>query len=454
MPCDTSVHCKCQDFEAIGAEISSPPKVVAVAIEIDRPGLPRSAVFFRNGQKMNIAYLYDSVYPYSKGGGERRIYEVARRLAQRGHRVSIYGMNYWNGQDWHSPEGITYRPIAPVLRQHGSNGSRSASQALAFGLFSSRLLGQERYDVIDCAQFPYLHLLAAKTYAVIRRSRFVVSWYEVLGQRWVEYLGSLGIAGILAERAFCRIPKKIVAISEVTRAGLLQLGVKPERISVILDGVDCRQISSVSPGPVKTDLAYCGRLKSFKNVHLLVSAVALLKKVRPDIRAVVVGDGPEAAALHDLASELGVSSNIIFTGSLDNFEQVIGWIKASKIFVHPSTKEGGSSMTLFEANASGLPVIAARCTTGIDPSLIEEGRNGYFVEPTAGQIADHALALLDNPTRLAENSVASKEMAVTHDWDAVAAQYERVYEDEISLRSENSSETDQKSRRMLYRTDS
>lgn len=403
---------------------------------------------------MKIAYIYDSVYPYSKGGGERRIYEVARRLARRGHDVTIYGMNYWKGQDWRSPEGISYRSIAPFLHQHGPNGSRSVRQAFAFGACSCRLLGHEHYDIVDCAQFPYLHLLAAKAYSFFRRSCSVVSWYEVLGPRWIEYLGSLGIAGILAERAFCRIPKKIVAISEVTRAGLLQLGVKPERISVILDGVDCEQIRSVSPGPEKTDLVYCGRLKSFKNVHLVVKAVALLKNIRPDIRAVVIGDGPEATALRTLASELGVATNTVFTGSLDSFDEVIGWLKASKIFIHPSTKEGGSSMTLFEANAAGLPVIAARCATGIDPRLIEEGRNGYFVEPTAEHIVNCALALLTNPSQLNENAVASRKMSALHDWDVVASQYEQVYEEELSLRRfdlESSGETSLKSRGVLSR---
>ena len=46
---------------------------------------------------MRIAYVYDAAYPFMKGGGERRIYEVARRLSARGHKVSILAMKCWDG---------------------------------------------------------------------------------------------------------------------------------------------------------------------------------------------------------------------------------------------------------------------------------------------------------------------------------------------------------------------
>ena len=44
---------------------------------------------------MKIAFVYDAVYPWVKGGAEKRIYELARRLASKGHQVHWYGMGYW-----------------------------------------------------------------------------------------------------------------------------------------------------------------------------------------------------------------------------------------------------------------------------------------------------------------------------------------------------------------------
>ena len=45
---------------------------------------------------MKLAFIYDVIYPYIKGGAERRYYEIARRLARR-HEVHLYGMKFWEG---------------------------------------------------------------------------------------------------------------------------------------------------------------------------------------------------------------------------------------------------------------------------------------------------------------------------------------------------------------------
>jgi L-malate glycosyltransferase len=376
---------------------------------------------------MRIAYVFDGVYPYIKGGGERRVYEVAKRLTERGHKVTILGMKCWDGPNSFSENGLRYRAISRLLPRYNQSGRRKISQAVVFGATAWRMIAHEKYDVIDCAQFPFLHLFAAKAYSLLRRTPFVLTWYEVLKYHWVEYFGNLGYVAMAAEKTLCRISDMIVAISETTQAGLLELGAAQERMTVILDGIDYQGIQAVQPGPFKTDLSYCGRLRAHKNVHLLIEAVASLKRFRPEISAVIIGDGPEAPRLWELASRLGLNGNIIFTGALDDFNEVLAWLKASKIFVHPSTKEGGSSMTLFEANACGLPVIAMRCPTGIDPRLIQEGENGYLVDPDPEMIAKIALELLNSPERLAANAVASRKLAANHDWERVTSQYEEVY---------------------------
>lgn len=381
---------------------------------------------------MKIAYVYDAVYPFIKGGAERRIYEVARRLSNRGHEIFILGMKCWDGPTLLRANGLNYRGISPHMNCYHS-GRRSIVQALGFGAFAWRMLGEQKYDVIDCGQWPYFHLFSAKAYSLMRGTPFVVTWYEVWKNHWLDYLGRAGVIGMLAEKAFCRFPDRLVAVCEMTRTDLISLGAGQKCIDVIPNGIDCARIQSVSAGPVRTDLAYCGRLKSHKNVHLLIEAVAVLKRAQPKISAVIIGDGPESAALQGLAARLGVTENIIFTGELDDFDKVIGWLKASRVFVHPSTKEGGGSITLFEANACGLPVIAVKCPNGIDPILIKSGNNGYFVEPTPEQIAGTASFLLNNPNQLAANSTFSKNIANKYDWEIIACQYERVYERELSI---------------------
>jgi glycosyltransferase involved in cell wall biosynthesis len=380
---------------------------------------------------MKIAYVYDAVYPFVKGGGERRIYEVARRLSQRGHGVFLLGMKYWDGPPSFRDNGIHYRSLGKPLAAYHPSGRRSIPEALGFGAYAWRMLAGDRYDVIDCGQWPYFHLLPAKAYSLLRRIPFIVTWYEVWRRHWLEYLGRPGIFGMAVEKTFWRLPHQLIAVSEITRSDLLELGANPQRVATIPNGIDYSRIQVVDQGPVKTDLAYCGRLKGHKNVHLLIQAVAALKRSLPEISAVIIGDGPEAAALRKLAGELGVAENIRFTGALEDFDEVIRWLKASRVFVNPSTKEGGGSITLFEANACGLPVIAVRCPNGIDPSLIREEANGYFVEPDPERIAERALELLRAPARLAGSAGVCREMASGYDWEVVTSQYEQVYQQAV-----------------------
>src|SRR5258708_29960872 len=64
---------------------------------------------------IKIAIVYDAVYPYSLGGGERRYYELATRLAQSGHDVHWFGMHWWDGPRVMHKDGVTYHSICPKL---------------------------------------------------------------------------------------------------------------------------------------------------------------------------------------------------------------------------------------------------------------------------------------------------------------------------------------------------
>jgi L-malate glycosyltransferase len=389
----------------------------------------RGSSLLTGSSYLKIAYIYDSIYPFEKGGGERRIYEIATRLRRKGHEVVILGMKYWDGPRLMEMDGLRYYGLSPKLRQHTAGGRRSIPQALLFGLSSWRLLNtEEHFDVIDCGQWPYFHFLPTRVHTWMRASRFVISWYEVWGKHWFEYLGKFGAAGWMVERSFARLPDHLIAVSDLTRRDLLESGVRPERVEMIPNGIDFQHIRSVASAPPRYDLVCCGRLKNHKNVDVLIDAVAILKRDIPDVHAMIVGDGPERERLLKKTFDLGLNENVTFAGALDDFDDVVRAMKSSRIFVNASTKEGGGSITLFEANACGLPVIAVRCPCGIDPVLIEEGRNGAFVEALSAElIAGKALEWLRRPDLLAQMSQQCIAMSERYDWDRIAAQHEQLY---------------------------
>ena len=377
---------------------------------------------------MKIGFVYDAVYPYAKGGGERRIYEIARRLSERGHEVHVVGMKYWLGPDSIKSDGLIYRSLGRQMPLYHSSGRRSIREALGFGLQALRLLGFERFDVIDCGQWPYFHFLPARIYCWLHSCPMVVSWYEVWGRHWLDYLGPLGYAGALVERAFSHLPDQIFAVSDATRRDLIEMGTPRNLVEMIPNGIDYQRIRSIPPSPKKYHVSYIGRLKNHKNVDVLVEAIALAKTSISDISAVIIGDGPERNMLLEKSRSLGVLDNITFTGAIEDFDEAIRLLKASLVFVNPSTKEGGGSITLFEANACGLPAIVVRCLRGVDPALISEGENGYFVDNLSAQeIANKLVQLLNSPDLLKANARRSAEMAAQYDWNVVANQHEEAY---------------------------
>ncbi len=108
---------------------------------------------------MKIAYIYDAVYPWVKGGAEKRIYELSGRLAERGHEVHCYGMKWWPDDKDIIMNGVHHHGICRAMPLY-KNGKRSIMQATSF---AGRVLSAGiDCDVVDCQNFPYLLVLLSK----------------------------------------------------------------------------------------------------------------------------------------------------------------------------------------------------------------------------------------------------------------------------------------------------
>jgi len=380
--------------------------------------------------RLRIGLISEFVYPFHKGGAEKRFYELGRRLAARGHDVHWFAMRHWDGDPSIVFEGMRLHSAREPLDVYAPDGSRSIGAAMRLSLALTRALRRVpvQFDVIDCSLYPIFHIFGSKL--VRREIPLVVTWHEYWGDHWYEYLGRRGLVGKHVERLAARVPQRIIAVSDMAREGLEQSGVESGRVSTIHNGVDTAGIESVAPSGTVFDIVFFGRLKNHKNVGLLLSAVARLKERRSGISCLVIGDGPERESLESLAVELGIARNVVFKGAVDD-EEMLSLVKSSRVFVNPSTKEGGGSITLLEANAAGVPAIAIRHPMGIDEALIREGENGWWVEEAdawkLAAVIAHALESADSDALAAR----CRRFARRYDWDAVAERYERVYTDVV-----------------------
>ena len=326
---------------------------------------------------MKIAFVFDAVYPYNKGGAEKRVWEIAQRLAQRGHEVHLYGMRYWDGDEVYVKDGVFLHGVCPVQELY-IDGRRSIKEAI---YFAYKLLGplfRERFDIIDCSNFPYFPCFTAKLHSLMKGSTLVITWLEVWDRYWLEYLGKRGVIGRLVERLTARLSCNVIAISETTKRDLMTIGAAGD-IAVLLNGVDSEQVANVSPSGNHSDIVFAGRLIRHKNVDVLLRAMSLIATHSPRVSCLIIGDGPEKRRLQSLARDLGLESNVHFAGFLTSSEDVFSYMKSSRVFVFPSTREG-FGIAVVEANACGLPVVTVRHPKNAACDLVVESENGFLCD--------------------------------------------------------------------------
>lgn len=124
---------------------------------------------------MKIANVFDLIYPYSKGGVEKRNWELAVRLTQRGHEVHLFGMKSWEGPDIFVKNGVYLHGVCAPMELY-SHGRRSIKEPIYFAFRVLPALLKERFDIIDCQSAPYFPSFSAKLHSLLRGSCLVISW--------------------------------------------------------------------------------------------------------------------------------------------------------------------------------------------------------------------------------------------------------------------------------------
>ncbi len=327
-----------------------------------------------------IAVVSDAVYPFNKGGKEKRIYDVTTRLAEQGYDITIYCMQWWPGDKCLVKDNIKFCAISPLYPlYHGSR--RSFRQSIFFALHCLKLI-TKNFDVLEVDHIPHLVLFTTKLVCLLKRKKMIAVWHESWGLNyWKKYLGRLGYIAYVIERVGVMLPDTIVSVSNHTTNAIIKKLKRKNNVITIPNGLDYKKIQSIAPAALSSDLIYAGRLLLHKHIDALLMATSELKKSNPNISVLIVGDGPERKNLEDFAKQLGITDNVKFLGFLENHDDVYGLMHASKIFVSPSTREG-FGITVIEANACGLPVITTNNKNNASKDLIIDNKNGVVYDMT------------------------------------------------------------------------
>ncbi|MEM0338007.1 MAG: glycosyltransferase [Candidatus Caldarchaeum sp.] len=180
--------------------------------------------------------------------------------------------------------------------------------------------------------------------------------------------------------------------------------------------------------PEAVVIVHVGRFVELKNHALLLQAFAQLKSTHP-LYLWLVGDGELRPAMEQRARELGIAERVRFWGVRSDVADILN---AADIFTLPSKYEG-NPMSVMEAMAAGLPVVASH--VGGIPELVEDEHQGLLV-PADDQpcLVQGLQALIDNPTKRYQLGKSAVERArKKFDIHQTVQAYEKLYEMELGV---------------------
>ncbi len=129
----------------------------------------------------------------------------------------------------------------------------------------------------------------------------------------------------------------------------------------------------------------------------------------------------------ELAKKIGVCENVEFAG-FQEYGALIGKIKASKVLVLPSSREG-FGMVVIEAFACGVPVVTVREKYNAAQGLVEDGVDGFVVELGDKEIAKGIERIIMRSTNYNQISEAAFRKAKKYDWNEAVVKIENSYEE-------------------------
>lgn len=225
----------------------------------------------------------------------------------------------------------------------------------------------------------------------------------------------------------------VIAVAEEAANNLYGMGVKPQKVSVIVNGVDpipknknhrtnIRQQYGISPE--ETLAVICARLEPDKGIHVLIQAISLLSQAQHRISVLIVGKGSEEKNLRNLTQAENLTQCIHFCGFV---QDVSPYLNAADCYVNCSVGTEATSLAIAEAMSLSLPIVASRY--GGNTAMVQDGKNGILVPPNNPHaLADALLIMTDDKLRQRFGKNSYEIYASTFSAETMARNNEALYQ--------------------------
>jgi len=388
------------------------------------------------------------------------IYYLAKYTVQKGHDVTILERDFGRLPKEEEIDGIRYvrinankLPAAPYKLIKSPIGLlRLLEDGFDIARKINRFLKREDFDVVH-VHFPFASSILVNLNVKLRDK---IVYTAHIGQEEVR-LPALFKNENVDSPIFLKLFSpdlylmKRVSMITVMHEGLanrlIQYGFKKDSVYVIPHGIDIATFDNIDELKVKKirekfvseekiTVLFAATLTPHKGVEYLVkSADILINEERLNVKFILAGnislDKAFVEKIKRYIEEKGLSKNVVITGFLP-YDDLKALYRVSDIFVYPLLGYGGVAISLLEAMAAGLPLIATNI--GGLPTQVRDGWNGFLVEPAnEKQLAEKIKYLIDHPEERIKMGINSRKLAEGEfNWDKIAEKYIEVYKKVLS----------------------
>ncbi len=380
---------------------------------------------------MKIAHVCPEYRPAISGVGQV-VEELAKRQVAAGHEAHVFAPDWDKKQRIKQKEeiidGINIHRCRHILRV-------ANFETIWPSLFARLIYG--KFDIIHSHLFGHLHFVLSSLVAKFTKAKHIHTTHCPWSDAYRSIPGRIGI--LLSYNIFSRIAlkatHKVIAITPWEIDFIKKYGYPSEKIVNLPNGMSKDFFEKIKindfkkKNNIKGDMVlFFGRLSPTKSPDRFVDIAKLVLAERKDVTFVI--RGPDEGLRDKVISLIGDEKRIILLDATQDRKEIIKMYRSADVFVMPSYREG-LPLTLFEAMASGLPIVASS-VNGI-PYEMKDVENGYLLNYSNNKgFKEKIISLLESKKLRKKISKNNLSKAKNYDWDKISRKTEKLYNETIS----------------------
>lgn len=379
---------------------------------------------------MNILFVVFHFPPIS-GGGVIVAVDIANSLAKIGHDVSVLTPNLeWDGPKY-EPEVDSKVDIIRVNVPSKNNLKIAARRCKSPLIEKGIELGRnKKFDFIFTIFHPF-HMAPNAAVSIGEKLGIPV----IVKIDDAVYEKSTGLKSIqrkvekiLSAKTLNKSSKILVANNETKEIVNEFYDVSPEKIEIMPNGIDTK-IFHTNVVKKSKMILFSGVMYNHRGIDVLLNAAPTVIKKIPEVKFVLLGDGPELDNLKKIAENLKIEKNIEFKGWIKR-DEVMNYLADASIAIGPlrstTVTKNALPIKVLEYMASSLPILSQKDTLAND--VLVDDENGYSVTDPE-DLATKIIHILENNEKRIKMGTKSYEMSLKFDWENVAKKILTEYDD-------------------------